>query len=109
VSPGHQDQGQAARVSAVVVNHEAGDVLLEFVASLRAEGVKDVTVVDNASSDHSAEALVAVDPTVRLVQTGTNLGYGAAANAPGCTTTSGFEMSTSSPALTSTPRLAAAP
>lgn len=64
----------------MVVNHEAGDVLLGCVASLRAEGVTEVTVVDNASSDRSAEALVAVDATVRLVQTGTNLGYGTAAN-----------------------------
>jgi N-acetylglucosaminyl-diphospho-decaprenol L-rhamnosyltransferase len=70
----------AGRVSAVVVNHEAGDALLECVASLRAEGVADVTVVDNASSDHSTESLVSVDAEVRLVQTGTNRGYGAAAN-----------------------------
>jgi len=70
----------AERVSAVVVNHEAGDALLECVASLRAEGVGEVIVVDNASSDGSAEALMAVDGKVRLVQTGANLGYGAAAN-----------------------------
>ena len=67
-------------VSAVVVNHEAGDALLACVASLRAEGVDEVTVVDNASSDGSPEALVSADDKVRLVQTGTNRGYGAAAN-----------------------------
>jgi len=70
----------AERVSAVVVHHEAGDALLRCVASLRAEGVGDVIVVDNASSDGSTEALVSVDGEVRLVQTGANLGYGAAAN-----------------------------
>jgi len=70
----------AERVSAVVVNHEAGDALLECVASLRAEGVADVIVVDNASSDGSAENLASADDKVRLVQTGTNRGYGAAAN-----------------------------
>ncbi len=64
----------------MVVNHEAGAALLECVASLRAEGVVEVTVVDNASSDGSTEALVSADGAVRLVQTGTNLGYGAAAN-----------------------------
>ena len=37
-------------------------------------------VVDNGSSDGSSEALVAGDPTVEVVQTGANLGYGAAAN-----------------------------
>jgi len=67
-------------VSAVVVNHEAGDALLACVASLRAEGVTDVIVVDNASSDGSTDALVSADGNVRLMQTGTNLGYGAAAN-----------------------------
>jgi N-acetylglucosaminyl-diphospho-decaprenol L-rhamnosyltransferase len=70
----------AERVAAVVVNHEAGDALLECVASLRGEGVGEVIVVDNASSDGSAEALVSVDGKVRLVQTGANLGYGAGAN-----------------------------
>jgi N-acetylglucosaminyl-diphospho-decaprenol L-rhamnosyltransferase len=67
-------------ISAVVVNHEAGEALLECVATLRAEGVDDVTVVDNSSSDGSPEALVSADHDVKLVQTGTNLGYGAAAN-----------------------------
>ncbi len=67
-------------MGAVVVNHEAGTSLLECVASLRAEGVAEVTVVDNASSDGSAEALVSADGGVHLVQTGANLGYGAAAN-----------------------------
>jgi len=67
-------------VSAVVVNHEAGEALITCVASLRAEGVVEVTVVDNASSDRSTEALGDADDDVRLVQTGTNLGYGAAAN-----------------------------
>jgi N-acetylglucosaminyl-diphospho-decaprenol L-rhamnosyltransferase len=62
------------------VNHEAGEALLECVASLRAEGIDDVTVVDNSSSDGSPEALVTADHEVKLVQTGTNRGYGAAAN-----------------------------
>jgi N-acetylglucosaminyl-diphospho-decaprenol L-rhamnosyltransferase len=67
-------------VSAVVVNHDAGEALLACVASLRAEGVEEVTVVDNDSSDGSPEALVSADGEVRLVETGTNRGYGAAAN-----------------------------
>jgi GT2 family glycosyltransferase len=62
--------------TAVVVNHDAGDVLRTCVASLRAEGVAHVVVVDNASTDGSLEALVAEDPTVVLVRTGANLGYG---------------------------------
>jgi N-acetylglucosaminyl-diphospho-decaprenol L-rhamnosyltransferase len=67
-------------VAAVVVNHDAGHTLLECVASLRAEGVSDIVVVDNASSDDSADVLVGDDPNVRLVRTGENRGYGAGAN-----------------------------
>jgi len=69
-----------AEVSAVVVNHDAGAVLLACVRSLRAEGVRTITVVDNASSDGSPEALVRADGDVRLLRTGANLGYGAGAN-----------------------------
>jgi N-acetylglucosaminyl-diphospho-decaprenol L-rhamnosyltransferase len=81
-SPSERDKqlSVADSIAAVVVNHEAGDDLLACVASLRAEGVVDVIVVDNASSDGSAEALLSADGEVRLVLTGTNLGYGAAAN-----------------------------
>ena len=62
------------------MNHEAGEALAACVASLRAEGVSEVTVVDNASSDGSVAALRAADETVHVVETGTNLGYGAGAN-----------------------------
>jgi N-acetylglucosaminyl-diphospho-decaprenol L-rhamnosyltransferase len=67
-------------VAAVVVNHDAGDVLLTCVATLRAEGVGDITVVDNDSTDGSVDVLAAADPAVMVVRIGTNLGYGAAAN-----------------------------
>jgi N-acetylglucosaminyl-diphospho-decaprenol L-rhamnosyltransferase len=67
-------------VGAVVVNHEAGAALGSCVASLRAEGIQDVVVVDNASNDGSPDALEASDPDVRVVRTGRNLGYGAGAN-----------------------------
>jgi len=63
----------------VVVNHDAGDALADFLSSLRAESVTDLIVVDNASSDGSSDELD-TDPTVRLIRTGVNLGYGAAAN-----------------------------
>ena len=69
-----------ADVAAVVVNHDAGDALLRCVASLRADGVGEVIVVDNASTDGSTERVAAADPAVRLVLTGANLGYGAGAN-----------------------------
>lgn len=70
----------ARAVSAVVVNYNARDHLLACVASLRAEGVDDVVVVDNDSSDGSRGALEVADPAARIVATGANLGYGSAAN-----------------------------
>ncbi|MGH9178757.1 MAG: glycosyltransferase family 2 protein [Acidimicrobiales bacterium] len=70
----------APAVSAVVVNFNARDHLLECVRSLRAEGVDDIVVVDNASADGSRAALAAADAEARIVDTGANLGYGTAAN-----------------------------
>ncbi|MGA2520003.1 MAG: glycosyltransferase family 2 protein [Acidimicrobiales bacterium] len=67
-------------MTAVVVNHDAGEVLLACVASLLADGVDDVIVVDNASSDGSTRALEAAYPQITVVRTGANLGYGAGAN-----------------------------
>lgn len=69
-----------SRVGAVVVNHDAGEALVACVASLRAEEVRRVVVVDNASSDDSLEHLAKADTDVRIVRSGRNLGYGAGAN-----------------------------
>jgi N-acetylglucosaminyl-diphospho-decaprenol L-rhamnosyltransferase len=70
----------AARVSAVVVNYNAGAHLVECVRSLRSEGVDEVVVVDNGSGDGSSTALLDIDPDVVLVAAGANLGFGRAAN-----------------------------
>ncbi len=64
-------------VSAVVVNYNARDHLVDCVRSLRAEGVIDVVVVDNASADGSEAALRAADADAHWHQTGANLGFGA--------------------------------
>ena len=42
--------------------------------------MKSIVVADNASTDGSAEAMAAKHPNTLFVQTGTNLGYGGAAN-----------------------------
>jgi N-acetylglucosaminyl-diphospho-decaprenol L-rhamnosyltransferase len=68
------------RVSAVVVNYNAREHLLQCLESLRAEGVEDIVVADNASVDGSEAAVRAADPAVRYVQTGANLGMGAGNN-----------------------------
>jgi N-acetylglucosaminyl-diphospho-decaprenol L-rhamnosyltransferase len=67
-------------VSAVVVNYNAREHLLRAIASLRAEGVDDVVVADNASGDGSEAAVRAAHPDVTYVQTGANLGYGTGVN-----------------------------
>ncbi len=72
--------GGAERVSAVVVNYNTRDHLLECVRSLRAEGIADIVVADNQSTDGSAPALAASDADVCFLPTGGNLGYGRAAN-----------------------------
>ena len=73
----------AARVSAVVVNYNAGAHLAACVRSLRSEGVGEVVVVDNGSVDGSPAALLEADRDVVLVSTGANLGFGRAANRGG--------------------------
>ena len=70
----------APTVSAVVVSFNSRDCLPDCVRSLRSEGVNDIVVVDNASSDGSVEAVLAADPDVTIVATGANLGYGSGAN-----------------------------
>lgn len=67
-------------ISAVIVNYNAGEHLLACVRSLRVDGVAEVIVVDNASTDGSLAALAAGDPDTRIVHAGGNLGYGRAAN-----------------------------
>ncbi len=72
--------GPAGRVSAVVVNFEAGPLLTPCVASLAGEVDGGVLVVDNGSLDGSTALLVASDPSVPVLRPGRNLGYGAAVN-----------------------------
>jgi N-acetylglucosaminyl-diphospho-decaprenol L-rhamnosyltransferase len=69
-----------ADVAGVVVNFRARDAVLACVASLRAEGLGAVVVVDNNSDDGCAEALTAADPDAVFVALGANLGFGTAAN-----------------------------
>ncbi len=67
-------------VGAVVVNYNTRDHLLQCVRSLRADGVGQVVVVDNASADGSGQALEQGDPDAVLLTMTSNLGYGTAAN-----------------------------
>jgi N-acetylglucosaminyl-diphospho-decaprenol L-rhamnosyltransferase len=67
-------------VRVVVVTYSPGDVLADFLSSLRTATISpyDVVLADNGSRDGAPEA--AVGPGVTLLPTGGNLGYGRAAN-----------------------------
>jgi N-acetylglucosaminyl-diphospho-decaprenol L-rhamnosyltransferase len=67
-------------VAAVVVSYNVADLAVECLASLRADGVTSVVVVDNASKDGSVEVLRAADPEADVVALDLNLGYGGGAN-----------------------------
>ncbi len=67
--------------AAVVVNYNAGPVLVASVASILAQDPPpELVVVDNASTDDSVETLRQAHPGVRVVRSGGNLGYARAAN-----------------------------
>jgi GT2 family glycosyltransferase len=70
-------------VHVVIVNWNGAGDTLRCLASVDAlDGVAPhVVVVDNGSTDGSADAIRAARPDVELVQTGANLGYAGGANA----------------------------
>ena len=66
---------------AVVVNWNAGGLLLACARTLVESGAAEIVVVDNGSTDDSVARLEAASlPRVRVVLTGANLGYGAGIN-----------------------------
>lgn len=80
VSAGGRRSPGVPAVAAVVVNHDAGSALRDCVASLVADGVEEIVVVDNASSDDSLDVMAGACADVAVVSTGSNLGYGAGVN-----------------------------
>ena len=73
----------SGRLRVVVVTYSPGEALVEFVASLRRATVRPLEIVlaDNGSDDGVPERVAAAHGDVRLLRTGGNVGYGAAANA----------------------------
>jgi len=72
-------------IGAVVVDHEAGSLLVECVRSILSDGVSPVIVVENGapgSSEAALADLLAEDPgpPVRVLHPGRNLGFGAGVN-----------------------------
>ncbi len=69
-------------VRVVIVNYNGGDYLARAVAGLAAQTHADfeAVIVDNASTDGSADRLVLPDPRFRLLRAGANLGFAAGCN-----------------------------
>jgi N-acetylglucosaminyl-diphospho-decaprenol L-rhamnosyltransferase len=67
----------------VAVTYSPGEALEGFIDSLATatERPVEVLLADNGSTDGAPERAAAVHPHVRLLPTGGNIGYGAAANA----------------------------
>lgn len=71
------------RVTVAVVSFNTRELLLRCLGSLAPEaerGLADVWVVDNASSDGSAQAAREHAPWAHVLEPGANLGFGAAVN-----------------------------
>jgi GT2 family glycosyltransferase/nucleoside-diphosphate-sugar epimerase len=66
-------------VSIVIVNYNAGEVLLECVAGAHSQS-EQVVVVDNASTDNSIDLLRIAFPTIQVICNERNLGFAAACN-----------------------------
>ena len=78
-----QDDVRRARVGAVavvVVNYNTRECLRACLATVAAESPAEVVVVDNGSTDGSAEMVRHEFPAVRLIEDPSNPGYGAASN-----------------------------
>ncbi|MGA2528636.1 MAG: glycosyltransferase family 2 protein [Acidimicrobiales bacterium] len=67
-------------LSAVVVTYNAGEAIAGCLASLRENGISDIVVVDNGSSEVSLEPVHEPGVPARLLRPERNLGYGAGAN-----------------------------
>jgi N-acetylglucosaminyl-diphospho-decaprenol L-rhamnosyltransferase len=67
----------------VAVTYSPGESLAGFLSSLRRATTRplDVVLADNGSTDGIPEAAASSAPDVRVLPTGGNVGYGAAANA----------------------------
>lgn len=73
---------QAVTVAVIIVNYNAGDMLGRCLAALERQTFRDfsVIVVDNASTDGSAEGIESRHPGVKLLRAGGNIGFAAGNN-----------------------------
>jgi N-acetylglucosaminyl-diphospho-decaprenol L-rhamnosyltransferase len=68
------------RIAVVILNHNGGQDILDCLRSVAAERPSETVVVDNASSDGSAERIASDLREVTLLRNARNMGFAAAAN-----------------------------
>jgi GT2 family glycosyltransferase len=69
----------------VIVNWNAGDYLRDCIRSMKdaltdSFELKNIVVVDNASSDNSLDTIEEIDPRVKVIRNDSNVGFGKACN-----------------------------
>ena len=69
----------------VIVNWNAGDYLRDCIRSMKEAltdsfELKNIVVVDNASSDNSLDTIEKIDPRVKVIRNDSNVGFGKACN-----------------------------
>jgi N-acetylglucosaminyl-diphospho-decaprenol L-rhamnosyltransferase len=69
-----------SEITAVLVSWNVRDLLLRCIASLKADGITKIVVIDNASKDDSVAAVRAHEPDVDLVALDHNTGFGGGVN-----------------------------
>jgi len=69
-----------AEMAVCIVNYNTCEDLKTCVETILLDSPSEIVVVDNASSDGSAEMVKAAFPRVLLIANDSNVGYGAAAN-----------------------------
>ncbi|WP_456416856.1 glycosyltransferase family 2 protein [Thiolapillus sp.] len=80
-TPENTTTAENSRCSAVIVNFNSGELLLECLAAVYASTLPvEVILVDNASTDGSAARARKAFPQLHLIQNTSNSGFAAAAN-----------------------------
>ena len=78
--PGGTPGRETADLGAVIVNYESGAALYRCLTGVREQGLAEVVVVDNGSTDGSLDRVRRDMPDVVIIEPGINLGYGSAIN-----------------------------
>lgn len=81
-SPDGGDKVERDKVAILIINWNGREDTLECIRSLQEQDYPacEIIVVDNGSTDGSADAFRAVDPPVVLIETGKNLGFAGGIN-----------------------------